>query len=92
MGAFYAGGPVLSSGSGIGGIGGGEEPVELLSTGQPRAGYPRLSISAETRNGTARGRDGDLGSTRRPQTYRNIFLERAVFVSLVSSRRIIFPR
>jgi hypothetical protein len=39
-----------------------------------------------------RGRDGDLGSTRRPQTYRNIFLERAIFLSLVSSRRIIFPK
>jgi hypothetical protein len=39
-------------------------------------GCPTCSISAETRNGTTRGREGDLGSTRRPQTYRNIFLER----------------
>jgi hypothetical protein len=57
-----------------------------------RGGCPRLSISAETRNGTTRSRDGDLGSTRRPQTYRNIFFERAVFLSLVCSRRIIFPK
>src|ERR1700723_403524 len=92
MGAFYAGGPVLSSGSGIGGIGGiggGEEPVEPPSAGQPRVAAP-LRLSAETRNGTTRGRD--LGSTRRPQTHRNIFLERVVLLSLVSSRRIIFPK
>jgi hypothetical protein len=91
MGAFYAGGPVLSSGSSIGAS---VVAKNRSSFSQPDAegGCPHLSLSAETRNGTTRGRGGDLASTRRPQTYRNIFLERAIFLSLVSSRRIIFPK